>query len=164
MHNIRACRTRMGVVIWKQRIHPRLPHTLHNSCRITPMIHENRIRPETIRYAFTIRREPARVVCKAAAFPGIIRCRARDNDFRALRNDCAAGIGEIRGVSKDGDLLAVVGRFTGLGASARARGTPVITGGERAAVVVAEFDDDDVVGSDPIDDGLEAAFDGKGAG
>jgi hypothetical protein len=59
--------------------------------------------------------------------------------------------------------LAVVGGLARLGAGAGTVGAAVV-GGEGAAVVVPEFDDDDVVGLDGVDDGLEAAFDCEGAG
>jgi hypothetical protein len=64
----------------------------------------------------------------------------------------------------DGDCLAVVCRFACFGPGAGADGAPVVAAGEGAAVVVAEFYDDDIVWFNGFYYLIEAVFDGERAG
>jgi hypothetical protein len=63
----------------------------------------------------------------------------------------------------DGDGCAVICALAGLGACAGAYGTSVVATAQGAAVVVAEFYDDDVVGLNSFYDLVETAFDCEGA-
>lgn len=154
----------MRMIIRKQLIHLCLTHTLHNTRRIRPMIDKHGTLPNLLRRALRIRRKAARRIAKRAALPGVIRGRRADNDLCALGDERLARVDKVRGVGQDGDLLAVDDDGAFFVAGAGAVGAPVVLAvGQRAPVVVPEFDDHDVVGGDGLDDVVEAAFDGEGA-
>ena len=159
---IRALWSCMRVIIREHAINRRLPQRLEDIRGIRAMINELRTSTDTIRSSLRIRRKPARRVRPRPALPGVIRCLARQYHFPPLGCNRLPSVDKVRRECEYGDGLAIVCRCACLGASAGAVGAAVVRG-EGAAVVVSEFDDDDVVGLDGFDDGVEAAFDCEGA-
>jgi hypothetical protein len=153
------------MILRKQFIGSSLAQQLEDTRRIRPMINIHSISSQRLRHIPRIRNKPPAIrVDKLPALPGIIRRLAAHNNLAALCDNRFPRFGEVVRECVDGDCLAVVRGFACLGAGAGADGAAVVAAGEGAAVVVAEFYDDDVVGFDGFDDLVEAAFDGEGTG
>lgn len=164
-HDSRPSRTRMRMILRKQRIRLVRSQNLPDARRIRTMIHIHGIRTQRLRHSLCIPHKPASIrVHKRARLPGIVRRLAAYNDFCAFCDERFARLREVVGECVHGHLLAVEGRGAGFVSRARAHCAPVVGAGvEGSAVVVAEFHDYYVVWLDEGDDFVEAAFDGEGA-
>lgn len=98
---------------------------------------------------------------KRPSLPRIIRCRRRDDHSSTAAREVLGGGDEVGRVGQD--ILLDVG-VAGLVAGARAVRSAVVGRCERAAVVVAELNDDEVFGLNEGGDFGEVAFDGVAAG
>lgn len=107
-----------------------------------------------------VRREAGWCVCTSRAFADVVWCRGGDDDFCALGDKGFGCVGEVGHVCLDDDTG---GCGAGLVAGAKAICSPVVGGGEGAAVVVSELDDHVVAGDDFVNEGCEASFVGVGA-
>jgi len=152
------------VVLGEKRINLRLSHRLEDVRCVLPMIHEYSSTPNLLCRTLRIRCEPARRITERSTLPRVVRRRAANDDLCALGHQCLACIDQVLWVREHGDGLSVVGTLASFVTRARTVGAAVVGGGEGAAVVVAEFNDDDVVGLDQLDDFVKAVFDGEGAG
>ena len=125
------------------------------------MVDKTSSRARIRNHVFTIRGKPAGGIRTRACLAGIIGGRGGDDDFCAFGDQGFGRVGKVRDVGLRDDAG---GGGAGFGAGADAVGAPVVGGGEGAAVVVPEFDDDDVAGYDGVGEGCEASFVRVGAG
>ena len=161
--HIRARPARMRMIIREKAIHLGLPQRLEDIRGIRPMIHKHGILSNLLRHTLAVRSKSTRRIRETAAFPRVIRRWGRDDDFGAFGDECFSGVGEVGGIGEDSHGLAIVSGFAGLGTGTGASGASIVVG-QRAPVVVPEFNDYDVVGLDGVDESLEAVFDGVGTG
>lgn len=131
---------------------------------ISTVVHVESIGAKRGSNALAIVDKAAAAVNETARLPGVVGCRAADDDFCALVNECSAGLDQVEGVGVHSCGYAVESRLADLGTPTRADGATVVGGVQGAAIVVAELDDDNIVRLDSVDDVVEAAFDGVGAG
>jgi hypothetical protein len=101
--------------------------------------------------------EPRSTIPKHAALPEVVRRLTADNHTRALGDIRPRRVGHV--LVESIHQRAVLARSADLVSSAGAVAAAVVRGGVgRAAVVVAEFDHDDVAGDEQGGDLGEAAF------
>lgn len=162
-NRVGARRARVSVIVREESIDLGLAERLEDVGRVLSMVDEESVGPNGRGHALGVLRKAVGGVGEAAALPGVVGRGAADDDLCALCGQGLAGVGQVRRVREHRDLLAVVGALARLGAGAGARRAPVVARRERAAVVVPELDDDDVVGLHDVDDVVETALDGEGA-
>lgn len=101
--------------------------------------------------------KPRRSIIVHAALPLVVRCLTSDDNLRTLRNIRLRSVADV--LIESVHFLAGLARSADLVAGAGAVAAAVVVGVvRRAAVVVAEFDHDDVVGFEERSDLGEAAF------
>jgi hypothetical protein len=163
VHNVCSCRTRMCMVVGKQGIHLGLSHRLENVGRILAMIHEYGPRRTNLaRYILGVVSKATGSIAETATLPWIVRCRTGDEDLGALGRDSFGRVEQVRRICQHCDRLSVVSAFTRFIACAGTVCAAVVCG-QGATVVVAKFDNHNVVRFDRLDDVVEAAFHGEGA-
>lgn len=151
------------MLLRKQRIRLLIPQLrIHIDARLE-MIQKAGALAHIPRRAGGVPHEPPRRRAELAAFPRVVGGLAGDDDGGALGDERPGGFFDVGVEGEDG--FAVLAGLAGLGAGAGAVGATVVGGRVGgAAIVVAEFDDDDVAGLEEFFDLGEAPFVGVAAG
>lgn len=141
----------------------RLAQRLPSSGSVSTVVNVESVRAKGSSDALAVVDKAATAVSEGAGLPGVVGGWAADDDLSALCDDGLAGLDQVKGVGVHGRSRAVVSRLAGLGALAGAYRAAVVGGSQGSTVVVAELNDDDVVGLNGVDNIGEAALDSVGA-
>lgn len=156
-HQLRAIRARMRVILRVKLVRRLIARLLESLRRRRKVIHITHSTPNLLRNKLRIPDKPRRSIIVHAALPLVIRRLTADNNLRTFSDIRPRGIANV--LVESVHFLAGLARSADLVPGAGAVAAAVVGGAvRRAAVVVPEFDHDDVVGFEQGSDLGEAAF------
>lgn len=156
-HQLRSIRARVRVVLRVKLVRRLIAQLLESLRRRREMIHISHSTPNLLRNKLRIPNKPRRSIIVHAALPLVIRRLTADNNLRALGDIRSRRVADV--LVESVHFLAGLARSADLVAGSGAVAAAVVAGAvRRAAVVVPEFDDYDVVGFEQRCDLGEAAF------
>ena len=144
-HQLRSVGTCVRVILRVKLVRRRIPKLLERLRRRRKVINVINATPRPLSNSLRIPNKPRRRITVHPSLPLIIRRLAAHNNLRALRDVRFRGVGDV--LVERVHFLAGFAGGADFGAGAGAVAAAVVGGAVRgAAVVVAEFDHDDVVG------------------
>lgn len=87
----------------------RLAQRLPGSGSICTVVNVESVRAKSGSNALAVVDKAATAVSKRSRFPGIVRCRAADDDLGALCDDCLAGLDKVEWICVDSRSRTIVG-------------------------------------------------------
>ena len=155
-HQVRSVRARVRVILGIKLVGRRVAQLLECLRRRREVVHIRHAR-NLLRNQLRVPNKPRRSIVVHTALPLVIRRLAAHNDLRAFSDVRSRGVTNV--LVESVHLLAGLSRSADFVASAGTVAAAVVVGVvRRAAIVVSELDDHDVVGFEQRSDLGEAAF------
>jgi hypothetical protein len=152
----------MRMVLREERIYSHFIQALILIRNILPIVHKHHIWiPQSLHNRFCIRRKPSRHMREIARLPRVVGRLQGDDDLRALEEHQPSCIGHISRESLHHDARGGRASLPPGAGTVRAAAVGWVWA---AAVVVAEFDEDEVAQGDRGGVGGEVTFDDIGEG